>query len=436
MSNISLIIQREYNERVRKKSFIIATILMPLLMIGLMVTPTLIMIYAKSDVKTITVVDQSGIIAGELESSSEIVFQETSLSPQAARDSLKDEDFGVLVVGEYILTNNKNITLYTNSASSVTIEEGIISQIKHIIETERLKSYNIENLSQIMKEVEANVSLSSIRNDKGDQASQSSMMAMAIGGILGMMLYMFLIIYGVMVMTSVIEEKGSRVLEVLVSSVKPFELMVGKILSIALVAVTQLVIWTAIIIIGGAILIPAIMPDDIMQSVAAVQSGSMMSSDVSGVDPDMVSAIATITDFGYIAEIMGYSLLFLVGGFLLYSAMFAAIGSAVDTVEDSQNLQTPVTIPIILSFLILGLVSKDPNSTVVTIFSMIPLTSPIVMMSRIPYGIATWEIVLSLVLLVASFIVMVWVASKIYRVGIFMHGKKPSFKELWKWFKY
>ncbi len=437
MSNIGIVIGREFNERVRKKSFIITTLLMPVLMVLLTVAPSLIMLYSKSDVKDIFVIDKSGIIADKLESNSEVNYKLSDSSLEQAREA--KEGFGVLYIGDDILTNPSNITLYTNSASSLMLEESIASKVEDIVESSRLAEYNIDNIEEILDSVKASVRVKSVRDDKSEQQqqSQSSIVSMAMGYILGFMLYMFLLIYGAMVMSSVIEEKSSRVLEVLVSSVKPFDLLLGKIISIAMVAITQLLIWGVLIIVISLLLIPAIMPDDIMMAVESLQAGAALSPDMmsAGLDAEAIGAIAIVTDFGYIGQIMGYALLFLVGGYLLYSAMFAAVGSAVDTAEDSQNLQLPITMPIILSMLIMMMVAKDPNSTVVKIFSLIPLTSPTVMMARIPHGIATWEIVLSLVLLFASFVGMVWVAAKIYRVGIFMHGKKPTFKDLYNWIR-
>ncbi len=436
MSNIGIVIGREFNERVRKKSFIIATILVPLLMVALSVAPAAIMLYSKADVKEVLVVDDSGIIAPQLEDSKEIDFSLSDLSLDEAREA--KEGFGVLHIGADILTNPSNISLYTNSASSLMLEESIASKVKSIIESERLSGYNIENIDEILASIKASVRLKSVRDDKSEaDQGQSSMVSMGVGYVLGFILYMFLMIYGAMVMSSVIEEKSSRVLEVLVSSVKPFELLLGKIVSIAMVAVTQIVIWGVIIIVLLLAVVPMLMPDDIMASVEALQAGAALSPDMmaTGVDIDDLSMLAVVTDLGYIGQMLAYAVVFLIGGYLLYSAMFAAVGSAVDTAEDSQNLQLPIMMPIILSMMIMMMVAHDPNSTVVKIFSFIPLTSPTVMMARIPHGIPTLEIVLSIVLLFASFVGMVWVAAKIYRVGIFMHGKKPTFKDLYRWIR-
>ena len=436
MGKIGIIIAREFNERVRKKSFIITTILMPLLMIGMMAAPTLMMLFAKGEQKQLIVLDDSGVIAPRLAGDEELVFKSLECSLEDARADA--EVFGVLWVGADIVDNPNNVKLFTNSSSSVSLESNISSQMESIIEQERLKRYEIDNLEQIIKDVEASVTLTTYRNDLQEEGKEeeatSSGVAYMLGLVLGMMLYMFLIIYGSMVMTSVIEEKGSRVLDVLVSSVKPFELMMGKILGVASVAVTQIAIWAVLVCGLSAAVLPALMPEDMMQTIEAVEMGTMTSAEA-GMDVDMLSAVSLATDPVRLVMMFVWLLLFLVGGFLFYSAMFAAVGSAVDSIQDANQLQTPITVPIILALIMAMSVFNDPDSSLAFWGSIIPFTSPVVMMARIPFGIPTWEIILSLVLLYLSVAAMAWVAGKIYRVGVFMHGKKPTFKELLSWIR-
>ena len=436
MNKIRIIIAREFNERVRKKSFIITTILMPLLMLGLMAAPTLMMLFAKGDQKTLLVIDQSGVVTPQLESNDEVAFTPFTGSLDEAR---ADENvFGVLWIGEDVVKTPSQVRLYTNSSSSMTLEESIAAQIEDVVEAERLKLYNIDGLKEIMDNLQASVSMTTYRNDLSeggeDEEATSSMVAYLLGLVLGMMLYMFLIIYGSMVMTSVIEEKGSRVLDVLVSSVSPFQLMLGKILGVASVAVTQVAIWAVLVCGLGATVLPAMMPEDMMQTVEAVQAGQMTALEAD-LDADMLSALSFATDPAGLVAMFAWLLLFLIGGFLFYSAMFAAVGSSVDSIQDANQLQTPITMPIILALILAMSVFNDPNSSLAFWGSVIPFTSPIVMMARIPFGIPTWQIVLALVLLYISVVGMAWVAGKIYRVGIFMHGKKPSYKELWQWLR-
>lgn len=440
MRNIGLIVMREFKERVYKKSFIITTLLMPLLLALISVAPSLIMFFAKGDTKQISVIDNSGIVADKLQSNDEVSFITLANGDlqQELKNSLEKDEFGVLFIGQDIVTNPNNIQLYTNTSSSMLIEDNIADQVEQIIKNERLKEYNLENLQQILDKVEVDISLSTFRNGEDEQSTASSSVASSfVGIILGFVLYFFLVIYGSIVMQSIIEEKNSRILEVLVSTVRPFDMMMGKILGVAAVAATQIAVWGVLIIAMSAFVIPALIPDDIMASVEAVQSGADMTAiAASGVDTGMVTAMASMMDTGYIAQIVVLLLLFMIGGFLLYAAMYAAVGASVDEAQDAQQLTTPITIPIIFAFIILTMVMNDPNSPLIVWCSMIPFTSPIVMMGRIPSGIPTWEIVLSLVLLYATFVFMVWIAGKIYRVGIFMHGKKPSFKDLYRWMKY
>lgn len=445
MSQLGIIIGREFNDRVRKKSFILTTVLVPLLLVALMAVPTLLMLYTSSHTKHISVIDESGIILPSLKSNEEILFAPTDLSLEEARR--QTDIFGVLWIGDDILTNVNNVKLYTNSSSSMMLEESIESQMSKVIEQEKLKSYNIENLDQIMREVKTSVILQTFRNDLesseegvGEVRSQSAGASFAISYILAFVLYMFLLIYGQMVMQAVIEEKNTRVLDVLVTSARPFQLMLGKILGVASVAVVQVVIWAVMVFGVGSLcmsaLLPEVMDGEQMEQLAQMQQGTL---DVATVDADALETMqlfATFTDMGYLMMIFVYLLLFLVGGYLLYSAMFAAVGASVDNVMDAGQLTTPITLPIILALMIMFVVMKDPNSSLAFWCSIIPFTSPIVMMARIPAGIPTWEPILSLVVLYATIVLMVWMASKIYRIGILMHGKKPTFKELMKWVTY
>ena len=444
MNKIGIIIGREFNERVRKKSFIITTLLTPLLMIGLMVAPMLLTQYTGSEQKCIAVVDDSKLIGQHLQSNDEILFEQTPLTIELARIEYSDR-FAILHIGKSIMENPGDVRLYTNSTASITLEMNIASQLESVIEEIKLQRLNIEDLPSILASIKTNINLQSYSNgtpaDSDSESStgekaNSSIVATVVAYVLSFMLYMFILIYGVMVMQSVIEEKNSRVLEVMVSTVRPLDMMLGKILGVASVALLQIAIWIALIMGVGYFVMPELIPDEMSLAVAMLQQGASPESLGTDTDMGLLQAIATLTDMGYLMKIIGSLLVFMVGGFLLYAALFAAIGSAVDNPQDAQQLQTPVTIPIILSLFVMLSVINDPTSELAFWFSMIPLTSPIVMMARIPYDIPGWEIALSLGILIATFIIVVWFAGKIYRVGILMHGKKPSIKELWKWMKY
>ncbi len=426
MKKIYLIISREYLERVRKKSFIVVTLLMPLFMIGLMVAPSLMMFYGgKSEQKRIMVVDRSGLVVDRLYSSPEVEFidvSELSKSEACAQYGAESDAFGVLYIGS-VVDARDSVQLITNSSSSMMLEENISGQISAIVEQEKLLAYNIENLDQILASIETRIELSTfVNNGTGEEESMevtSSGMNYILGLILGMLLYMVIIIYGQMVLTSVVEEKASRVIDVMVTSSTPFQLMMGKILGIAAVAVTQIAIWAILVLSASKFLLPMLMPADL-----ASTNDAMLS-----------AVIGTLGDAGYLATIFTYMLLFILGGFLLYASLYAAAGSAVDSVQDGQQYNTIIMMPIIISIIVMMSVFNDPNSPLAVWTSIIPFTSPIVMMARIPFGIPTWEIITSLAVLYLTFTLTTWLAAKIFRVGILMHGKRPSWLELWQWIK-
>ena len=441
MRNIGLILMREFRERVYKKSFIFTTILMPLFMILIGAAPTLIMEFADSETRKITVVDESGIVAPCLESDEEVefVFSDKNIAETLIATADDEENFGVLHIGKAIVENPSDARLYTNSSSSMMLEESIVDQIEKVIESERLKAYNIENIEEILDEVKASVHLATFRTDKDKESAASSAIASSlVGMVLGFLLYFILAIYGGMVMQSVIEEKSSRILEVMVSTVRPFEMLMGKILGIALVAATQILVWGVLLVVFSAVIMPALMPENLIESVQQVQAGADVSALAMQQDvaPEMLTALASVLDTGQIAMVVAMVLLFTVGGFLLYASLYAAIGASVDQAQDAQQLTTVVTLPIIVAFIVTMMIMKDPNSPIVFWCSLIPFTSPIVMVARIPSGIPAWEIATSLVLLYATFVVCVWGAAKIYKIGIFMHGAKPKLKDLWRWLRY
>lgn len=441
MRNIGLIIGREFRERVYKKSFIITTLVMPLLMVLLSAAPALIMEYADTETRQISVVDESGIVAPRLESNDEVVFvvSNDDIATTLVATSQDESSFGVLHIGKNIVENPNDARLYTTSSSSLMLEEEIASQIEDVIESERLKAYNIENLGEILDKVKASVHLTTLRTDKDKESAASSAMASSLMGLLlGFLLYFILVIYGAMVMQSVIEEKSSRILEVMVSTVKPFEMLMGKILGVALVAAVQIAVWGLLLVLCSAVVMPAFMPENILDSVYQAQAGADVAALAmqQNIEPEMLTALSSLLDTGHIAMIIALVLFFTMGGFLLYASLYAAVGASVDQAQDAQQLTTPITIPIIVAFVVTMMIMKDPNSPVVFWCSMIPFTSPIVMVARIPSGIPAWEIATSLVLLYATFVVCVWGAAKIYKIGIFMHGSKPSLRDLWRWLKY
>ena len=432
-SNIGIIIRREFLERVTKKSFIATTLLMPIFMIAVMIAPTLITIFSTPEQVKIAVIDDSGFIAPTLKDDNSITFVQINDNLEIAKAN--DSIDGILVIGQNIVNTTSDVTFYSHDASSLLIEQNISSQLEKAIENIRRENYNIEGLDEIVESLNVDINLTTYRINETEDSTSSSFLSYAIGMAMSLLLYMFLLLYGQLVMTSIIEEKNNRVLEIMVSSIKPGQLMLGKILGIGSVALTQVAIWGIILVSISAFLLPAILPADIMAEVTAFNTGSLNAATAQN-DIETLQAISILSNVGYIVNIIIYLILFLIGGFLFYAALNAAIGSAVDNVQDASQLQSVVMVPIILGLVMSMSVVSDPNSTLATILSMIPFTSPMTMMTRIPFGIPTWEIITSLVILYASFIGMVWIASKIYRVGIFMYGKKPSIKELIKWINY
>ncbi|MDE6277623.1 MAG: ABC transporter permease [Muribaculaceae bacterium] len=418
MNAVNLIIAREYLERVKRKSFIITTILTPLLMIVLMAMPTLIILFSTPEQRHIAVVDDSGVIAPYLRNTDEIVFVNTDEPLKILRN---DNDYDGILVLESGIVDKKApaATLYSRGASSIMTEEHISRQISDAIENQRIKAYDIENLRQILDEVQTNVSLSTIRIDKDEDAETSSMVSYIMGLAMDMMLYMFILIYGQMVMTSIIEEKNNRVLEIVVSSVNPTSLMLGKIVGIGLVAITQIVIWGGLLALASAWGLPVL--------------GSMVEK---ADDPELVGVMSQLGDPMWLASLFGWLVLFFIGGYLFYSAIWAAIGSSVDNIQDASQLSSVATVPVIIGIICSMSIVQDPESTLAVWVSMIPFTSPMAMMSRLPFGIPVWQIITSLIILYASFLALIWIAAKIYRVGIFMYGKKPTVADLIRWARY
>ena len=417
-SALSIIISREYLERVKRKSFIISTILMPILMVGMMVAPALIAMFSEPETQTIAVIDDTGVIAPMLQNDGSLTFKPFGAGIDAAK---ADEDYdAILIIGREAVSEPKgNITLYTRGAPSMQNESAIRSQLGDAIESIRIDRIDISNLRQIMDQVHADVSIDTFRIDREEETATSSTLSYMLGITTMFILYMFIILYGQMVMTSIIEEKNNRVLELVVSSVRPTALMLGKILGIGLVAVTQILIWAVLLIACSIWLMPVL---------AGAVAGSG--------DAELTQAVTTMGDSSYMLGIFGYLVLFLIAGYLFYSSIYAAIGSAVDNIQDASQLQSVAILPIVIALILSMTVLTDPNSTLAMWTSMIPFTSPMVMMARLPFGIPAWEPVVSLLILVASLLAMIWLSAKIYRVGIFMYGKKPTITELIRWTRY
>ncbi len=447
LNTTGIIISREYLNKVKKKSFLITTFLVPVLFAALALLPTLIMLGTKESAKTIAVVDRSGIVAPALENSETATYSIVEDADiDALKLSLKEKGYdGLLVISELDAeARTVSADIYSSKPLGMDLSENINSKINSAVESWRIEQSGVDNLKEIMKDVKANVRLRSYTLDEeGKEKVSESGVYMMVSMILGMIIYMFIALFGGMVMSSVIEEKASRVVEVLVSSVKATELMFGKIIGVALVALTQFFLWIvltlAIVGIVGAVsgqnLLGGQDTAELVQTVGGVsaeQAEAVTEALSDGGEANVILSTIGNLPFG---RIIICFVLFFIFGYMLYASLFAAIGSAVENEGDSQQLQIPLTIPLLLGFFIAIYAFKAPDSALVFWGSMIPFTSPIVMLARLPFGVPVWEIVVSIVLLILTFAACAWISAKIYKVGILMFGKKSTWKDLWKWLK-
>ncbi len=416
---LGLIISREYLERVKRKSFIITTLLVPILMFGLMAAPAVMMILSEPERTDVLVADTTGRIAPLLKSNSEVTFTVTDTDAATLRSDEEVKAY-IIIGADAVSRPERDITVYTRGSLSMVTDSYITSQLNRAVEDVRLEAYNVGDIRRILDVVEVDCTYHTVNIEGETDTSTSSVLSYIIALATDMLLYMFILIYGQMVMTSIIEEKTNRVLEIVVSSVKPRVLMLGKILGIGLVAVTQILIWGVLLGAASAWLIPSI--------------GA--AGDTAATEPELASAITLLGDPAYVFGIFGWMLLFFIGGYLFYSAIFAAIGSAVDNIQDAGQLSSVATVPVILGIIASMSVINNPGSTLAFWLGLIPLTSPMCMMARLPFGVPVWEILLSLAVLYASFMFMIWLCAKIYRVGIFMYGKKPTLMEIIRWSRY
>ena len=458
---LGIIIQREYLNKVKKKSFLLTTFGVPILIAGIYAVMLFVMLKAEGDSKRIAVIDNSGIVMEKLEDTKLVTFKQLSeTDPEAVKNRLGEYDADILLYISPLDSATKSVTATTYADKPMGMEtaEVIEGRINDAVEAYRIDSYDIPGLEQIMEDVHFNVHLTSYTVDEeGKETISQSEVYMIVSMVLAMALYMFIIIFSGMVMSSVIEEKTSRVVEVLVSSVKSTELMFGKIIGVALVALTQFLLWivlTGLImgIVGGIIGMDKItgtlgqnqvetlpgmtsMNDAMGNTLSMEQLQALTDTTAVAEGPTgMEAVLGTLGSLNYTQLIVSF-LLFFLFGYLLYASLFAAIGSAVENEADTQQLQLPVTIPLLLGFFIAFYAFRAPESTIVWWGSMIPFTSPIVMLARLPFGVPMWELILSIGLLILTFIACAWASAKIYKVGILMYGKKSTFKDLWKWLK-
>jgi ABC-2 type transport system permease protein len=424
MNKLALIIKREYLSRVRKKSFIIMTLLTPLFMIGIFVIPSMLALNDEGK-SSMAIIDENDFQDFRLISSNSIDYvylNELSLE-QNKTTVIETYDFLLHIPKVDSLQQIENsMVVYSNNQISLSIKQNIENQIDKQLTSIYLKNNGID-INKIKKS-ESNSSLKTfIVDEDGESTKGNSEASFGIGLVGGFLIYIFIFMYGTMVMRSVIEEKTNRIVEIVISSVKPFELMFGKIISVALVGLSQFAMW---IILGFVFILIA---NGFLSAEIDVTALKTSESAIPTEINDLLMALP-------LKSLLVTFIIYFLGGYLLYGSLFAAIGSASDHETDSQQFIVPITIPLILSFILVQVVIDNPHGGLAYWLSMIPFTSPIIMIARIPFGVPLHELILSISLLILGFLFTTWLAGKIYRVGILMYGKKASYKELWKWIKY
>ncbi len=443
MNHLGLIIKREYLTKVKNKSFLIMTVLSPLIMIALIAVVAYLTQLNNNKQRTISILDESGQVQSVFVNTDNTTYN--VLSDKSLDDAIalvkENEEYGLLYISEKISTSSRldsllklETTFYSEESPSVTLISSLQTKIEKKVRDIRLNSVGID--SETIKSTEAEVVIIQ-ESFSGEKSSKEGNIAkLAFGGLAGYLLFMFIIIYGNMIMRSVIEEKTSRIIEIIISSVKPVQLMLGKIIGTSLAGITQFVIW---VILGGVAMIVLSLIFNIDLSQLSTPQQQMLEQAMAnpGTQEKAQMLLSEIWNSVPIANLLIMFVLFFIGGYLLYSSLYAAIGAAVDNETDTQQFMLPILMPLILAVYVgVFTVIEDPHGTVSTVFSFIPFTSPVVMLMRIPFGVPIWQQLVSLLLLVGTFIFTVWFASKIYRVGILMYGKKPTYKELFKWLKY
>lgn len=449
LRNINIIISREYLTRVKKKSFLLTTFLVPIFFAAMCVLPSVIMFMAKDKGKEIAVMDQSGLVMPYLVSDETITYSDYSdevLDDKMFFVDRHNVDALVLISPIDSVTKTLNVASYSHKPLSIDVIDQISSKVDDAVEDYRIAQYDIADLKEIMAEIKVDTPMSTYVFDESGQEKESSFeVPMIISMVLSMIIYLFVMMFSGMVMQSVIEEKSSRVVEVLVSSVKATELMFGKIIGVACVALTQFFLWIVLtgVLVGGISAFVGF--DSLMGDPAQTEQMMEMTAQMGGVDVAEMTAsmsqenglstvLNTLMDFNWGQMIFAFVIYFVLG-YLLYASFFAAIGSAVENEADTQQLQMPLTVPLMLAFFVALYAFRAPDSSLVWWGSMIPFTSPIVMLARIPYGVPGWELALSIVLLALTFLACGWISAKIYKIGILMFGKKTTFKDLWKWLR-
>lgn len=444
MNKTLIIIKREYLSRVRKKTFLIMTILGPILMASIWVIP-IYLANVSDEQKVIQVLDETTLFQKQFKNTGELKFIPTTMDIETAKNNLSTSgNYALLYIPKTQLNVPTTAILYSGHQPSLDVKGHIKEVMQKEIESLKLESSGID--PEILKSIKTNINLNTIKiGENGSETKSFTEVSMVVGIFSGILIYFFIFMFGAQVMRGVIEEKTNRIIEVIISSVKPFQLMMGKIVGIALVGLTQFLLWvflTFSIVTAFQLSMTSeskltntdkmFSPQEKILNAEQLKEFSDKAAEKDNMNVQIIEAISSIN----YAVMVGSFLFFFLAGYLLYAALFAAIGSAVDSEADTQQFMLPVTIPLILSIVMAQFVISNPDGPVAFWFSIIPLTSPVIMMVRIPFGVPFWELILSMSLLVATFLAATWMAAKIYRTGILMYGKKVNYVELWKWLRY
>jgi ABC-2 type transport system permease protein len=428
MNKVWLIIQREFLNRVQKKSFLIATILLPLIFPAIMAVLVYVAVQQKKNAEkeVIRYVDESGIFIPD---TTKFIFEEFQGSlDEAKRAFEKDETFGVLYIPKLNISRPSGISLYTRVNPSTGDLGSLETMLEDRIKDVKMQKFQIDR--KVLDSLKTNVSIQTITSSEGKETTSDSRVMSGVGMAFGIMMYMFIFIYGAQIMQGIIEEKTSKVVEVIVSSVKPFQLMLGKIIGLASVGLLQFLIWIILISVLSSVVLGYFgleMPQDQMMS-------QMSGQQVEVQNQKAMQMLTTINQIPFTYMIFTFLFYFL-GGYLLYGALFAAVGSAVDSPAEAQQFMFPITIPMLISYFgLFTFILDNPHGPISFWLSIIPFTSPIAMMGRVAFGVPDWQLALSMILLIAGFVFTTWIAGRVYRVGILMHGTKVNYKVLAKWF--
>lgn len=440
MNKIALIIQREYLTRVMKRSFIIMTFLGPILMAALMIVPVYLASLSDLSERKVAILDETGWFMGKFEKGDNLSFEYVFNDLNTEKENLKAGVYDALLhIPRPDLNIPVNAELFSIRQASMNMRSYVRNVMKTEVENRKLMASGID--PDVIKSAKTNINIVTIRLDEdGGETRSFTEVEVALGIFSAILIYFFIFLFGSQVMRGVIEEKTNRIVEVIISSVKPFQLMMGKIVGVALVGLTQFLLW---VLLTGIIylLFVSVAGMEVQKGADVFGQGSVIGGQTETIlqedrGQDGVKQVMEVISSIHFGTMIFSFIFYFLGGYLLYAALFAAIGSAVDNETDTQQFMLPVSIPLILGIVLSNLIVNNPDGPLAFWFSIIPLTSPVIMMVRIPFGVPLWELALSMALLIGGFIFTTWLAAKIYRTGILMYGKKVSYAELWKWLRY